>query len=293
MEFLYGLLSALSFGISNIYWKKAARDADYVFLVLFRGLIAIALFGISWLCIVFYGLEFEAIININARKIDYLNAYMLCCCCALGLFFFLKSMEYAPVSITVALSSANIFGILTAIFIVGEKFTVAYLLVFLIAIMGILLSQHVNLQGSLFQWNKGATFALLASLFWGITYPLFKFVSPAVGALPLSFILESSVTLMALFWAIASKMTHHTKPLFTKVQVWHYIFLALLLIGGTLFYNLAIQNLSVLHLNLINNFQYLVSIFFAIVIYREKLTNYQILGMLLIFLSIVLVQYFV
>lgn len=297
MGVLFGLLSALCFGISNVYWKNAARDVAYSFLVLFRGLIAVAIFGLFWLVLAFYAIETTEIINSNASRLDYLNAIVLCSCCSFGLFFFLKSMKYAPVSITVALSSVNVFGILTTVYLVGESFSFTYLIAFSFAIMGIVLTQKMKWKTSGFQWNKGATYALLASLFWGVTYPLFKFVSPSIGALPLSFILESCVSFMAFFWVILSKKNIRQKsdslPLFGKIQLRHYTVLALLLIGGTLFFNLAIQNLSVFKLNLIGNFQCIVSIFLATDFYKERLSTQQILGILLIFLSIASTQYFI
>ena len=293
MGVLFGLLSALSFGISNVYWKNATRDADYAFLVLFRGVIAVSIFGLCWLLFSFYGLESIEIINRNATSFDYLNAFLICGCCSFGLYFFLKSMKYAPVSITVTLSSVNIFGILTTVILIGEQLTFNYLIAFSLAITGILSAQKFNWKALSLDWNKGATYALLASLFWGVTYPLFKFLSPTIGVLPLSFILESCVTLMAMFWALNSKKNRNPKPLFGKVQLRHYLVLALLLIGGTLFFNLAIQNLSVFNLNLIGNFQYIVSIALAIFIYSEQLAKHQIFGIFLIFLSIAYIQYFI
>jgi drug/metabolite transporter (DMT)-like permease len=168
MGVLFGLLSALSFGISNVYLKNAARDTDYSFLVLFRGLIAVAIFGLFWLLHAFYGIETTEIINSNASRLDYLNAIVLCSCCSFGLFFFLMSMKYVPVSITVAISSVNVFGILTTVYLVGEPFSFTYLIAFSFAILGIVLTQKMKWKTSGFQWNKGATYALLASLFFWV-----------------------------------------------------------------------------------------------------------------------------
>jgi drug/metabolite transporter (DMT)-like permease len=101
MGITFGLISALSFGIGNAYWKKAAQDVDYVFLVLFRGLIAVSVFGLCWLIMAFGTFDLESIIKRNASAADYLNAFILCSFCSIGLYFFLMSMKYAPVSITV------------------------------------------------------------------------------------------------------------------------------------------------------------------------------------------------
>lgn len=291
MHFLFGVISALSFGVSNVYWKTAAKDVDYPYLVFFRGVIASLLFGLLWLLLVFYKTDVSGIINSSATAYDYIGTIALCLVCSLGLVFFLKSMKYAPVSITIALASVNIIGILTTVFIVREQFSVIYLYSFSLAIIGILFSRNFNFKQFTLLWNKGATYALLASFFWGITYPLFKFASPAVGALPLSFILETAVTLTSLIWIATSSDKISVSELLHKRLLKHYGILSFLLVGGTLFFNLAIQQISVLKLDLLSNFQIVVSIVLGIFIYREKLTKQQIIGIALILLSIALSQY--
>jgi drug/metabolite transporter (DMT)-like permease len=290
---LFGIISALSFGISNVYWKTAAKDVDYPYLVFFRGIIASLFFGLFWLTLVFSKTDVSGIMNTSASLGDFFRTIVLCLVCALGLVFFLKSMKYTPVSITVALSSVNIIGILVTVFIVGEQFSPTYVFSFSLAILGILLVQKFNFINFSLQWNKGATYALLASFFWGATYPLFKFASPAVGALPLSFILEATVTAVAFVWVLTRKEKRSTVKLLSQAQLKHYGILALLLIGGTLFFNLAIQQVSVLSLNLIGNFQFVVSIVLGMLIYREKLTPRQFMGIALILLAIASTQYFI
>jgi drug/metabolite transporter (DMT)-like permease len=290
---LFGIISALSFGVSNVYWKTTTKYVDYPYLVLFRGIIASLFFGLLWLTLVYSKTDVTGIINTSASFGDFFRTILLCLVCALGLVFFLKSMKYAPVSITVALSSVNTVGILVTVFIVGERFSPIYVFSFSLAILGILLVQKFNFVNLSLQWNKGATYALLASFFWGATYPLFKFASPAVGALPLSFILETVVTLTAFVWITTSRGKITVSQLLQHKLLKHYGILALLLVGGTLFFNLAIQQVSVLSLNLIGNFQFVVSIVLGMLIYREKLTPRQFMGIALILLAIASTQYFV
>jgi drug/metabolite transporter (DMT)-like permease len=289
---LFGIISALSFGVSNVYWKTAAKYVDYPYLVFFRGIIASLFFGLLWLTLTFSKTDLSGIMNASASLGDFFRTILLCLVCALGLVFFLKSMKYTPVSITVALSSVNTVGILVTVFIVGEQFSPTYVFSFSLAILGILLVQKFNFVNFSLQWNKGATYALLASFFWGATYPLFKFASPAVGALPLSFILETAVTAVAFVWVLTRKEKRSTVKLLSQAQLKHYGILAVLLIGGTLFFNLAIQQVSVLSLNLIGNFQFVVSILLGMLIYREKLTPRQFMGIALILLAIASTQYF-
>jgi drug/metabolite transporter (DMT)-like permease len=288
---LFGIISALSFGVSNVYWKAAAKDVDYPYLVFFRGVISSLLFGLIWLGLVYTNTNMSGITNASATAYDYISSIALCLLGSLGLLFFLKSMKYAPVSITVALASVNITRILTAVFIIGEQFTVIYLLSFSLAILGILFSRNFDFKQFSMQWNKGATYALLASFFWGITYPFFKFVSPAVGAMPLSFILETSVTVTALIWIATSSNRTTVTKLLHKRLLKHYGILSVLLVGGTLFFNLAIQQISVLKLDLLSNFQIVVSIVLGIFMYQEKLTKQQMVGIVLILLSIAVSQY--
>jgi drug/metabolite transporter (DMT)-like permease len=289
---LFGIISALSFGVSNVYWKTAAKYVDYPYLVLFRGIIASLFFGLLWLTLVYSKTDVTGIINTSASFGDFFRTIVLCLVCGLGLMFFLKSMKYTPVSITVALSSVNIIGILVTVFVVGERFSPIYVLSFSLAILGILLVQKFNFKNLSLQWNKGATYALLASLFWGATYPLFKFASPAIGALPLSFILETVVTLTALAWIKTSRDKITVTQLLQHKLLKHYGILALLLVGGTLFFNLAIQQVSVLSLNILGNFQFVVSIVLGMLIYREKLTPRQFMGITLILLAMASTQYF-
>lgn len=289
---LFGIISALSFGVSNVYWKTAAKYVDYPYLVLFRGIIASLFFGLLWLTLVYSKTDVTGIINTSASFGDFFRTIVLCLVCGLGLMFFLKSMKYTPVSITVALSSVNIIGILVTVFVVGERFSPIYVLSFSLAILGILLVQKFNFKNLSLQWNKGATYALLASLFWGATYPLFKFASPAIGALPLSFILETAVTLTALAWIKTSRDKITVTQLLQHKLLKHYGILALLLVGGTLFFNLAIQQVSVLSLNILGNFQFVVSIVLGMLIYREKLTPRQFMGIALILLAMASTQYF-
>jgi drug/metabolite transporter (DMT)-like permease len=103
--------------------------------------------------------------------------------------------------------------------------------------------------------------------------------------------LEAAVTLIALIWiTTSSNKVSITELLHTRLLK-HYGVLSLLLVGGTLFFNLAILQISVLNLDILSNFQIVVSIVLGIFIYREKLTKQQMVGIALILLSIAISQY--
>lgn len=292
LPYLFGLTSALCFGISNVYWKTANKTNSYPNLVFFRGAIASTCFAISWFLLSHFTDKTTLTINIEASFWQYFKTILLCLVCSLGLVFYLLSLNYSPVSISVPLSSINIFSILTAVFILGETFRTIYYASFGLAFCGILLSQSFKFDKKGIQWNKGATYALLASFFWGTTYALFKLSASWLGAIPLAFLLECCVTITAFFWMRFSKSgDFKKKEQLSAKNFKHYFILAALLVGGTLFFNLAIQQIPVLVINILGNFTLVVSVSAGLLFYREKLSTGQIAGISLVVISILIVQY--
>lgn len=289
LPYLFGLISAFCFGISNVYWKTAGKFNSFSNIVFFRGIIATTCFAITWFILANSNNNTSLTINTGATFLQYIKTILLCLICSLGLVFYLLSLNYSPVSISVPLSSINIFSILTAVFILGETFKTIYFASFALALAGILLSQSFKMEKG--QWNKGATFALLASLVWGTTYALFKFSASWIGAIPLAFILECSVTITAFVWMVFSKSvpSKRNEYLSTK-NIKHYFILATLLVGGTLFFNLAIQQIPVLVINILGNFTLVVSISVGMLVYKERLSIKQLAGIGLVIVSIALVQ---
>lgn len=290
LPYLFGLISASCFGISNVYWKTAGKSVSFSNIVFFRGIIATSCFAIIWFVLANSNTNTSLTINTGATFLQYIKTILLCLICSLGLVFYLLSLNYSPVSISVPLSSINFFSILTAVFILGETFKAIYFASFSLAFAGILLSQSFKMEKG--KWNKGATYALLASLVWGTTYALFKFSASWIGAIPLAFILESCVTISAFMWMIFSKSFPQKRiDYLSPKNIKHYFVLATLLVGGTLFFNLAIQQIPVLVINILGNFTLIISISAGMLFYKERLTIKQLAGIGLVVISIVLIQY--
>ena len=271
LPYLFGLISATFFGISNVYWKTAGKFISFSNIVFFRGIIATTCFAITWFIIANSNNNTSLTINTEATFLQYIKTILLCLICSLGLVFYLLSLKYSPVSISVPLSSINIFSILTAVFILGETFKTIYFASFTLALAGILLSQSFKME---------------------TTYALFKFSASWIGAIPLAFILECCVTITAFVWMIFSKSVPSKKNEYLSAKnIKHYFILATLLVGGTLFFNLAIQQIPVLVINILGNFTLIVSVSAGILFYKERLTIKQLAGIGLVIVSIALVQY--
>ncbi len=292
LPYLFGLFSASCFGISNVYWKTAGKSISFPSIVFFRGIIATSCFAITWFILANSNNNTALTLNSDATILQYLKTTLLCLVCSFGLVFYLLSLKYSPVSISVPLSSINIFSILTAVFILGESFKTIYFASFVLAFAGILLSLSFKIDKSGIHWNKGATYSLLASLIWGTTYAMFKVSAKWIGAIPLAFILECCVTITAFAWMAFSKSLpfKNTEQVSIK-NLKHYLILATLLVGGTLFFNLSIQQIPVLVINILGNFTLIISVSAGILFYKEQLTIKQISGISLIVISIIIVQF--
>lgn len=287
-SFLFALISATSFGISNGYWKIPHKHISFTQLVFFRGFIASTFFGLLWISSAFNHTNYFEIISFKATLSQYLLTILLCFVCSLGLVFFLLSLNYSKISITVPLTSINLFSILTAVFVLHESFKTQFYFTFLIALIGILLLQLKTMGRFSFQWNKGATYAILASFVWGVTYALFKFPIKWIGPIPLAFLLESSVTITALIWSLINKTKIDFSDIVNKKNIKHYLILAFLLVNGTLFFNMALRNMSVLVLIFSGCFQMVVAVLFELLVFKVKLKLSELIGILLIIVSIII-----
>lgn len=289
---LYALISALCFGISNAWWKKAVAGDDFSRIVFYRGLLAVSLFGLCWLLLHNSGVSPLLVRTETAPLSAWLLAVLLCIGCSFGLLFYLSSLRYAPVSIAVPLSSVNVFSILTAVFILRENFRPVYYLCFLLAGSGAwLLSKNTNRSDT--GGYQGYLYAVLAALFWGTTYALFWYPARWLGAIPLAFLLETCVVLLALVWNLIQAPTDmkiYRRPSITSFG--HYAFLSFLLVGGTLFFNLAIQLTDVLLLNLTGNFSLITSVLLGWWLLRERIGRRTWAGIGLLLASLLLSQLF-
>lgn len=287
--FLFALLSALCFGISNAYWRFAEKEDDFSRIVFFRGLIIAPVFGLAWWLSSRYGYLPGLMSSTNPNLVHYLLSFLICLLCSFGLLFFLLSLRYNPVGLSTVLSSVNIFSVLTATLVIGETFHRGYLIGFTLAAAGILLCKaELRFEKG---WNKGLMYSLAASFCWGAGYALFRYPANWLGALPLSFLLESTVTIVALCWNLFTASPQrriNSRP--ASSQYKHYFILALLLLGGTLCFNIAIRNTAVLTLNLTGNISFVTALLLGWYWHKEKIGGRQVAGILLILASLLVVQ---
>ena len=284
------LLSAIFFGISNSYWKIAEKEIELPYLMFFRGVIVVIVLVFIWIVLAMFTLHQSDLIRFDISLYNLALTVSLCLFSSFGLVFFLQSLKYSPISILAPISSVNIFSILTAVIFLNEVFLDLYYISVLFSIVGLVfLFKKKNSEGISLGWNKGATYSLIASFFWGVSYALFKQSVSMLGVVPFAFVLEFSVLFISFLWIIRTDKKVFLRKQFIKKHIKHYLVLSVLLLGGTLFYNLALLHNTVLELNLINPVQLVVTIFAGVIILREKLFLNQIIGISFILCSLLII----
>lgn len=280
-------LSSCFFGFSNAYWKKAIANHPFLPIIFIRGLYSCTFFFICCLLDKFYGV-FQPWLGISPHLTfeHVCLSIALCLFSGLGLFCFVKSIKESTVSLVIPLSSLNIFGLLTAVFVLGENWEPRYYGALFFVLLGIFLIYQRELRfNSSREFLHSLVGGLLASFFWGVSYTLFKYPIGWLGVLRFTFLLEFCVTSMVgvlmwiqgVRWAIIPQ-----KP----VRI-----LAFCLIMGSVLLHVAYQFASMTQIVFAGKFQLIISLMVGQILYREKLGVFQWFGISLLITSIFLISY--
>lgn len=285
MGVLFVILSAISFGISNAYWKKAIIEKPIYVVIFMRGLFASGLFGL--ILGLNYFFSFVPVVLLPKSVVPattYIYAVLLCIFSGFGLYFFVKSIQTGRVSIVAPLSSINIFSILTAVFILHENWKNEYFIQIMLIIIGSLFIYNAPAVNSkkLISINTILT-SVLAAFFWGISYALFKVAIQKIGALPFAFILELTITCFAFCIIIYNKVFFE---IVKGNKIKDYIILSSLLFCGTFFINIGLLSVPIITVNILTNITLLVSLLLGYIMYNEQLSLKEWIGVSFILMGI-------
>jgi drug/metabolite transporter (DMT)-like permease len=287
---LFVIISSLFYGFSNAYWKRATANLPFFILIFCRGLLTSTVFGTLWLIEIRTGIFGPYVGQLKTFTLQQLTITIsLCLMSGFGLYFFVKSMQGGIVNLVAPLSSLNIFGLLTATFVLGEPWKTSYWLPIAIMTMGLLLLFFSKQTLKLNQTQKKAMgYGLLAALIWGFDYTLFKIPIKWMGVLPFCFLLEISITFFSFCLVMQHKLT--LKPyLVDKKNIKNTFILAFCLLGGSLFMHIAYLSTSIAQINFFAQTQLIFTLLFGAILYKNQLALRQWLGILLLIISIVLI----
>lgn len=282
---LYILLSSSFYGFSNAYWKKAIQGYSFLQVIFTRGLYTTTFFGMCYFADYQWGM-FTPWLGVRPvfDLVQLAQSLGLCIFSFFGLYFFVRSLKSKTVSLVAPISSINLFGLLTAVLLLGESWKISFSIAALCVLGGIILIfQNEWHFTSIRSFVKALGGSILASFFWGVSYALFKYPVAWLGVLPFSFLLELCVTLCVGGFLLFQKQKWQPIPQ-TPIRI-----LALCLILGTIFLNIAYKTATVTQIIFVSKFQLILTLLFGQILYREKVKALKLLGIALLVLSIYLV----
>lgn len=285
---IFVLLSSLFFGVSNAYWKRAILKLPFYVVIFFRGCIASSIFGILWLLDTYhYHFFSNPSIGIPADYKHLILTFLLCFFSDFGLYFFVKSLQYQKVGIVVAISSINIFSVITALVFLKETWNPIYWICILLIIVGtyFLFPSAEKHSKKKISWES-IQYGFYAAFFWGVSYALFRFSIRWYGPLSFSFILEFCTTIFVFIIIVWTKNIHFIVQKKNRDEQNQFLLLAGLLLGGTFFINMAILITPITLVNILGNTTQLISLLLGLLWYKEKWTKKEWIGITIILATI-------
>ena len=287
MALFFQLASMFCFGITNCLWKPPLAALPVSVLILARTVLTS--FFLLTLILINLIFQFDSLHSFYKplSQIDFSDLIITIGICSInywGLFFYNKSLSYTRTGITIVISCVGVVvSILFSILLYGEELTQSQILVMMLFIAALWFLENLDSSFLKLKMSKGVVYALLSLLFWS-TWPLYRIGFEKVGILWFSFILECTV--LTLTFLIVCFSGNFKKLPSYKTAIWQnakwIVPLGLLGFGGVLFTNLAISGQRASSYAIFGLIQPLISLFFAAIFLKERLTKLQYVGVAII-----------
>lgn len=285
MGIIFLIIGVAIFSISNVLWKKAIFNADFKYVIFVKSAFTSLFFGSLLIFNEIHNIGLDLKIkNFHSLNIHLLYTIILCVFSFYGLFFYLKSLEQENPSITIAVSSINLFGILTSFIILGEIWKNVYYIVFaLILISIILLYKQTKDDGKYYSIK----YAIIASFFWGVSYTLFKIPIEEYGAILFTFILESTIALFSFLFYI------RRFDQFKNISKKYLLYIVACSILSSYFFHASYLYLDTINIIIFQKFSIPLSLIISYYIFKEKIGWIKFLAIICIFISLIISSFYV
>lgn len=278
MPVVFGLLAALSFGISDLFLPKASRAEGSLRTLFYTQIFGGALVGI---------------VILLTKPSDFLKVMtfpgLIAICIGLvmglGYALLIRSFELGPLMLVSPISSSfAAFTVLLSIFISKETPSLFQSIGLILVLTGIVLASiSTDAKRSIKFLDSGVILSLFSALLIGLAFWLLRFVVVELGSQLSVFLMRISafifLTLYFLVTKRSSKLTH-------KSSLKWLLLIGALNTGASLFYNwgLSIGLTSVV--SVITSLYSVITIILAYLFLSQKITRFQALGMLVTLLGI-------
>lgn len=281
MAILYQIFSILGFTIGNSLWAKPVKSLPISLIIAAKSAITSILF---LCCYIFLQLTNNPI-NIPIDKFsiyDVLKAVGLCFLSFWGLYFFNKSLKNTVSGITITVTGmGTIIGFLAAVFIYHEKITALNIISSVLGALGLWCLEKLNPAFFRLKFSKGLFYAILSMIFWRIGI-LFPISINKIGIILFSLVLELTVFFTSVILFSCSKEVKSFKISNLKPNSLVILMIAISNFFGILGSHLALQATSAVNYTLLGFLYPITTFSISIFYHREKYSNIQYIGILII-----------
>lgn len=272
------------FSLNNVVWKKTILNSEIPYLIFIKSFFTSLAFGF----VLYIELNHNYTLK-NLQEELSVNLYFLLSTILLstfsffGIYFYLKSLEKENPSLTIAVSSINIFGLLASFLILGEKWKNIYFIVFLLIFSAIFILYR-NAENK--KKSNSIKLAILASFFWGISYTLFKLPIQKYGVILFTFILESTICIFCLVLFVRKF------SIFKSIPIKYLSINILCTILASYFLHKSYLYLTTKDIIIFQKIDIPISLILSYIIFKERPKLIQIIAILIIFLALLVTGIF-
>lgn len=259
---IYILISTILFGFLDALWKPIIHQHGHVQTLLHRTVLTTLLIGLCFF------VSSEIILDYGMIAWTVLSGLLA----FMGLFYLTKAFQTSGTSIIVFLNIVTVLiSQFTALILFEENIDQA---VYLAQLGGSCLA-IIALNNFSIKLDKGIKYGLIASLCFGVAYPIMGIPIPVIGNLQASFIQELTVLVMIFILAFKHGDLHFNRSIFSDQKI---LLLAGLTCISLLLYFYAYTLLPIYKVNLIANFYPVSALAIAYFLFKEKIRPTQYLG---------------
>jgi len=277
MGVIFGFLSMIGYGLSNSISKQPIQKIGVTKTIFYRN--------------VFTSIILFVLILFNRNQIWSIKFIIFTILISIlgyfALVFFFKSIKIGKVGVVVPVANSSIIiTVFLSIIFFKENLSIQKISSLILIILGVILIS-VNIsdfkKSNIFKFSSGVPYSLVTMILWGLTFFLLKIPVNVIGPILSVFIIEFGIVI---FSGISNK--DFTLP--DKKTLGTIFLIAILGAIGILFFSFGISIYDVSIVATISSANPLISTFYGLFVFKEKLSMKQYLATFLIIFGLIVIS---
>ena len=263
---IFVLLATIFFGVSDSFWKPILDSHSVIPAMKIRTIISS--FVLILITLIFGKLD-------QGSLYEYSTAIVPSLLSATAFICLVKAFKKSSVSVVITINSLTLIVAQVTAFILFHEVVnfFNYSLVLVLIITSIFL-----LNGGKLKFNKGIKFAVIASILFGISYPLLSIPSNTIGSFQTG-VIQELVLLISLFIVSWLSPTERSTP--NNIDYFKNINIYIVALGAALGISLLFYSYTILpvyQVQLICSFVPVIALIISGMVFKERLTKIQKVG---------------